>query len=142
MSAPDFLDTNVFVYAYDSSEPAKQHVAQDLVRRAVAGEIVTSTQVFAEFAATLLHKLTPPLTASDVIAILDALRPIKTIVPHSGTIRRAVEAHARYGVHFFDGMMIATAELGGCPRIWSEDLSAGQDYFNVIVENPFVTELR
>ena len=37
MSAPDFLDTNVLVYAYDVSDPGKQRVAQDLVRRALAG---------------------------------------------------------------------------------------------------------
>jgi predicted nucleic acid-binding protein len=76
MSAPDFLDTNVFVCAYDSTDAAKQHVAQDLVRRAVVGQTLTSVQVLGEFAATLLHKLTPPLPASDVITILDALSPI------------------------------------------------------------------
>lgn len=34
MPAPDFLDTNVLVYAYDVSDPAMQGIAQDLVRRA------------------------------------------------------------------------------------------------------------
>ena len=43
MPAPDFLDTDVLVYAYDPTDPPKQRVAQDLVRRAVAGEMVTST---------------------------------------------------------------------------------------------------
>jgi predicted nucleic acid-binding protein len=60
MPASDFLDTNVLVYAYDASQPEKQRVAQDLVRKAVAGEIVTSVQVLAEFAATLLHRFLPP----------------------------------------------------------------------------------
>ncbi len=59
MTAPEFLDTNVLVYAYDPSDPTKQKVAQDLVRRAVAGEILISSQVLAEFATTLLHKLSP-----------------------------------------------------------------------------------
>ena len=56
MTVPDFLDTNVFVYAYDASDPRKQQqLAQDLVRKAVSGEMLTSVQVLAEFAATLLH---------------------------------------------------------------------------------------
>ena len=52
-------------------------------------------------------------------------------------VRRAIQAHARYGVHFYDGMVVAAAERGGCKRIWSEDLNSGQDYFGVVVENPF-----
>lgn len=138
MHGPDFLDTNVIVYAYDASDPAKQHIAQDLVRRAVAGEIVTSTQVLGEFAATLLHKLSPAVRPADVSAILDALGPIKAIVPDVETVRRAVEAHAQYGVHFYDGMILAAAQHGACTRILSEDFNAGQSYFGIKVENPFV----
>jgi predicted nucleic acid-binding protein len=48
MSDPDFLDTNIPVYAYDAADPAKQNIAQDLVRRAVAGEFLVSTQVLAD----------------------------------------------------------------------------------------------
>jgi len=52
-------------------------------------------------------------------------------------VRRAVEAHAEYGVRFYDGMIVAAAERGGCERIWSEDFNAGQKYFGIVVENPF-----
>ena len=137
MPGPDFLDTNILVYAYDASEPAKQRIAQGLVRRAVAGEMVISTQVLAEFTATLLHKLSPAARPADVSAILDALGPIKMIVPDADSIRRAVEAHAKYGVHFYDGMILAAAERSDCARILSEDLNTGQSYFGIIVENPF-----
>jgi len=34
-------------------------------------------------------------------------------------------------------MIIATAEKGGCGRIWPEDLNAGQQYFGILAENPF-----
>jgi predicted nucleic acid-binding protein len=53
-------------------------------------------------------------------------------------VRRAVEVRATYGLHFYDGMMVAAAERAGCARIWSEDLNSGQVYFGVRVENPFV----
>jgi len=46
---------------------------------------------------------------------------------------RAVEAHAVYGIHFYDGTIVAAAERGGCETIWSEDLNAGQKYFGVTV---------
>jgi predicted nucleic acid-binding protein len=35
-------------------------------------------------------------------------------------------------------MIVAAAEKAGCARILSEDLSAGQTYFGVRVENPFL----
>jgi len=137
MPVPDFIDTNVLVYAYDASAPVKQRVAQGLVRKAVAGEAMTSTQVLAEFAATLLHKLLPPARSEDVIAILDALAPMKVISPDGDMVRRAVEARAAYGLHCYDSMIVAAAERAGCERIWSEDFNPGEEYFGVTVANPF-----
>ncbi len=72
-----------------------------------------------------------------MLVLLDALSPLKVVQPDKELVRRAVEAHARYGVHFYDGMIIAAAERADCKKIWSEDLNAGQEYFGVKVENPF-----
>ena len=137
MSAPEFLDSNVLVYAYDITDSRKQAMAQDLIRKALSGEVVISSQVLAEFAATLLHKLSPAARPEDVIALLDTFAPIKVIQPDEGMVRRAVEARSTYGVHFYDGMIVAAAERARCERIWSEDLNAGQKYFGVEVRNPF-----
>jgi len=133
----DFLDTNVLVYAYDTTDPRKQRIAQGLVERAVAGEAVASTQVLAEFAATLLHKLLPPARPEHVTTILDALAPIKLVPPDAEIVRRAVEAHAAYVLHFYDAMIVAAAERARCERIWSEDLNSGQKYFGITVTHPF-----
>ncbi len=137
MSGADFLDTNVVVYAYDDSRPQKQEVARRLLKGGVSGKIVISTQVLAEFAATMLHKVSPPATADAVMEGLDALTAIRLIVPDAELVRRAVEARAAYGLHFYDGMIVAAAERAGCKRILSEDFSAGQEYFGVTVSNPF-----
>lgn len=137
MPVPEFLDTNVLVYAYDPGDSHKQRIAQDLIRRALAGDCLVSTQVLAEFAATLLHKMQPAARPEDVAAVLDALGPIRVVVPDGDVVRRAVDVRAEYGVHFYDGMIVAAAERGGCGRIWSEDLNAGQKYFGIAVENPF-----
>ena len=135
MSALDFLDSNVFVYAYDVSSPKKRDIAQKLVAGAINGEYIASTQALGEFAATLIHKVSA--SADDVKTILDTLAPIKLILPDHGIVRRAVEAREAYGLHFYDGMIVAAAERGGCERIWSEDINSGQKYFGIAVENPF-----
>lgn len=137
MPAPDFLDTNILVYAYDPGDRRKQEISQDLVRKAVAGEILISTQVLGEFAATLLHKISPRARSREVSAAIEALSPARLVPLDGDIVRRAVEAHAQYGVHFYDGLIIAAAERGGCARIWSEDLNSGQKYFGIAVVNPF-----
>lgn len=137
MSGGDFLDTNVLVYAYQFNDPDKQRIAHELIRKAVAGKFVISTQVLGEFAATLLQKFSPPVPPDAVIAILDRLAPIKLVAPDAEFIRRSVEARSSYALHFYDCTIIAAAERAGCKRIWSEDLNAGQKYFGIVVENPF-----
>ena len=137
MSAPDFLDTNILVYGYDVTDPHKQRTAQNLIRKALAGEIVTSIQVLAEFSVTLLHKLAPPVRPKELCALLDVLAPIKLVVTDAETVRRAAEARAAYGIHFYDGMIVAAAERAGCKRIWSEDFNTKQKYFGIEVANPF-----
>ena len=137
LSGPDFLDTNVLVYAYDTNHPEKQRVARGLLKSGIAGKLVISTQVLAEFAATLLHKISPPPNAHAVLKGLDAMAPIRLVTPDAELIRRAVEVRASYGIHFYDGMIVAAAERAGCGRIWSEDLNAGQKYFGIAVTNPF-----
>lgn len=138
MSGPDFLDTNVLVCAFDNGNPEKQQVSRELLKSGIAGRTVISTQVLAEFAAALLHKISPRASADAVMRGLDALAPIRTITPDGDLVRRAVEAHVSYGIHFYDGMIVAAAERAGCGRIWSEDLNAGQKYFGVVVANPFL----
>lgn len=138
MSGLDFLDSNVLVYAYDPSDPRKQSIAQGIVEKAAAGEGVASTQVLSEFAVSLLYKLTPRAKPEEVAEILDSLNPIKLVGSDSGVVRRALEACSSYGIHFYDALIVAAAERGGCARILSEDLNAGQKYFQILVENPFI----
>lgn len=137
MSGLDFLDTNILVYAYQTSDPRKRKVARGLLARAVGGECVISIQVLAEFASVLLHKLQPPLPRDKVDDTLNGLGPVRTVTPDAQLVRRAVEAHAIYGIRFYDGMIVAAAERAGCGRIWSEDMNSKQQYFGVTVVNPF-----
>jgi len=138
MPAPEFLDTNVLVYAYDSSDARKQKIAQNLLRHALAGNIAISTQVLAEFSATLLHNISPAVTPEALSDVLKALAPIRLIATDGDIVRRAVEVRAKYRVHFYDCMILATEERGGCNKVWSEDLNSGQKYFGVKVQNPFI----
>ena len=137
MSALEFLDTNILVYSYTTTDLQKQEVARGLVRRALAGHLAISTQVLTEFAAALLHKVIPRVDAESVLFALDSFAPIPPMVTDAEVVRRAVEVQARYGLHFYDSLIVAAAERAGCEKIWSEDMNSGQKYFGISVQNPF-----
>lgn len=132
-----FLDTNILVYAWGKPGDEKRDVARELVRQSMDGAGVVAPHILGEFASVLLHKIRPAVGTADVLNALDALRAIPVVPSGLEIVRRAVEAHREYQVHFYDGLMIATAEASGCDEIYSEDLNHGQAYFGVVVINPF-----
>jgi predicted nucleic acid-binding protein len=58
----------------------------------------------------------------------------------AGVVRRAVEAVTSFGIHFCDGLVVASAERGGYATLYSysEDLNHGQSYFGVKLVNPYL----
>jgi predicted nucleic acid-binding protein len=63
MSAEVFLDTNILVYCFDSTNPEKQKVSKELVAR---NNWVVSWQVVQEFSSVALHKFRTPLKPDDL----------------------------------------------------------------------------
>ena len=138
MSASRFLDTNVIVYAYDTSDPVKQASAQALLRDAARhrnGAI--STQVLGEFFHTVVVKRRF-MSAAEALTIISALRAalhVCSIDPQ--LVEDAIAIHQRYQLRYWDALIVATAKSIGCSQIASEDMSAGQDYGGIAVTNPF-----
>jgi predicted nucleic acid-binding protein len=52
-------------------------------------------------------------------------------------VERAIETHKRYGIAYWDALIIAAAERAGCVEVLSEDLNDGQRYLDIVVSNPF-----
>ena len=131
-------DTNILVYAWDAKHRRKRSIARGLIRRALSGEGLLSQQVFGEFSAVMLYQMKPAIPASEVLPALDALANIRLVPSGAGVARRALEAAAAYGIHFYDGLVVAAAERGNCSTIYSEDLNHGQSYFRAELVNPFL----
>jgi predicted nucleic acid-binding protein len=52
-------------------------------------------------------------------------------------VKIAAEVSQRYRISYWDGAIVAAAEALGARTLYSEDLSDGQRYGPVRVENPF-----
>lgn len=94
-----------------------------------------SIQVLNEFANIALKKL--QLTDDETKAYIEAFKSIGTLRPRVEWTSRALEIRKRYMIQFYDAMLLAAAEAGGCDEILTEDLNDGQLYCGIKAVNPF-----
>ena len=136
-----FIDSNILVYSYDSTEPAKQTLAQELISSLVQNEnAVISVQVLGEFFFSVTRHIRNPLSIEQARAAVDLLSSFPTLPVINidlAMVRRAIATHSRYGINYWDSLIIAAAERAGCTRILSEDMNPGQSYHGMLAVNPF-----
>jgi predicted nucleic acid-binding protein len=136
MSAEVFLDTNILVYCFDSTNPEKQKISRELVAR---NNWVVSWQVVQEFSSVALHKFRTPLKSADLADYIELrLWPRCRVLPSEAILRKAATIYERYGFRFYDSLIIASALASGATTLLSEDLQHGQRIDSLEFPNPFV----
>ncbi len=135
----DFIDSNIFVYLFDETDPEKRRTAESLIRTALeVGSGTISFQVVQETLNVLTRKLVVPITLEDGRRFLDqVLLPLWSVMPSQGLYQRGLEIQARYRYGFYDSLILAAALGAGCTRLYSEDMQAGQRVEGIQIENPF-----
>jgi predicted nucleic acid-binding protein len=134
--ANSFGDTNVFVYAQDTSDPRRRTVALELLKSLSAeGRILISTQVLQEFASVAVRKL--GLSLPETHALLDELAKLPVCATDVSTIKEAVTIHFAHKLSYFDSLIIASAAQNRCSFLYSEDMASGQTIRGVTIVNPF-----
>ncbi|MGB7305955.1 MAG: PIN domain-containing protein [Burkholderiaceae bacterium] len=139
MSAERFLDTNVFIYQLDRSDPDKSAIADKLIRGAVLnGNGCVSYQVVQECINVISRKARLPLSPGDTASYLDnVLAPLLRVGASVELYRHALSLQTRYQYSFYDSLIIAGAIEAGCSELISEDLQAGQQIGTLTIRNPF-----
>ncbi|NJN84555.1 MAG: PIN domain-containing protein [Caldilineaceae bacterium] len=133
-----FVDTNVLVYAHDVSAGFKYEQAQALLGRLwESGNGCLSIQVLQEFYVVVTRKVAKPLHPDRVSPIINSLGKWSVHSPTVDDLQAAISLQSRYGISFWDAMIVRSAVRLGCLTLWSEDLNAGQRYENLVVANPF-----
>ena len=137
MSAKVFLDTNVLVYAVDTTRGAahNRQIARKIVR---SGQFGLSAQVLQEFFVTVTRKLKRPLSKASALRVVNELSRHDVVTLDVSLVRAGIAVSQRYQISHWDGAIIAAAEALGAKTVYSEDLNHGQRYGDVVVENPFL----
>jgi predicted nucleic acid-binding protein len=134
-----FIDTNILVYAHDTTAGDKHERARALLERLWdARDGCLSVQVLQEFFVTVTRKIPRPLDAGVAEEIVGDMSRWYVHAPAAADVLAAISLHQETGISFWDAMIVRSAAEVGCGIIYSEDLNHGQLYSGVRVENPFL----
>jgi predicted nucleic acid-binding protein len=140
MSGKFFLDTNVFVYSFDSRAPRKAHRAAQLILQAIRTRSgIVSYQVVQEFFNVALRRFGQPMTIVEAEQYLSTtFRPLLAVHSSHGLCGEALRIANRFKLSWYDSLIVASAIEGQCELLYSEDLQHGQRFGPVQVSNPFL----
>ncbi len=117
------LDTNILVYAVDSTDKRKHEIAKEIIEDCFRGQkIAISLQNLAEFFITATKKIDKPLTAKEAletIQLLIEVKDFKKISLNENTLIKAIELSAQ--APFWDAMIAATMLQNGINHIYTEN---------------------
>lgn len=134
-----FLDTNVLLYAFDTSAGEKRVRALEVIDTAWRdGNGCVSVQVLQEFYVNATRKLERPLPVAAARRIVASLSRWEVHAPEAEDVLSAIDLQQRTQVSFWDAMVLHSAGKLGCSLLYSEDLNAGQSIGGVTIVNPFV----
>lgn len=118
------VDTNVLIYAYDESSPAKQERARALLTSMEDGVLLW--QVACEFIAASRKLVAQGTELAVAWDRLDEIRgAFRVVVPTEGVLRRAREISSRTRAHFWDAMIFAACSEAGVTRLYTKDVPGG-----------------
>lgn len=134
-----FLDTNILVYSFDKTAPAKQLMARQLIRRSLHTQYgVISTQVVQEFLNLALRKFSPPLSTPEAREYLKStLLPLCQHFPSVPFYDQALFVQIETGYSWYDALVITAAIEANCTILFSEDLHHRQIIRGLTILNPF-----
>ena len=137
MTVRYFLDTNVLIYgaAGKHDEPEKYRRAVTLIQQEDFG---TSGQVLQEFYVNVIRKPLKPLSPLEALRWIEQLEVQPCAQIDAILVRQGIILAQRFRISYWDGAILAAAETLGARILYTEDLSHGQIYGSVRVENPFL----
>ena len=139
MSDRCFVDTTILVYAHDRSAGFKHQRARLLIEDLwKSGQGVLSTQVLQELCINVRRKATRPLSVEEARRLIQDYLSWEIVVNTPASVIQALDIEARYKISFWDALILQAAESSGVAILYSQDLTAGQNYGSVRAVNPFV----
>lgn len=136
-----FLDTNILIYSFDSSHPAKRKISRDLVAGALEkGKGIISYQVIQEFLNVATRKFAVAMKVKDAQIYLNiVLEPLCEVFSSMELFHQGLEISDQWRFPFYDALIVAAALQADCRVLYSEDMQDNQTVKGLSIRNPFKT---
>lgn len=134
-----FLDTNLLVYSFDKTAPAKQTIARQFIRHGLQTQQgIISTQIIQEFLNLAIRKFSPPFSIPEAREYLKStLMPLCQHFPSMAFYDQTLLIQMETGYSWYDALVITAAIETHCSTLLSEDLHHGQIIRGLTILNPF-----
>lgn len=134
-----FVDTNVLLYGEDGADPVKQARALDWLRALWLRRLGhLSTQVLNEFYNNATRKLKPPMPQGEARAEVRRYQRWQPWLLDHATVETAWAVQSRFGIGYWDALIVAAAQAQGCRYLLTEDMQHLQVMDRVQILNPFL----
>jgi predicted nucleic acid-binding protein len=141
MSARCFVDTNILLYIPDARDAKKQSVAVSCIKSIrKMGELCINLQVINEFMANA-QRLFSEQPVSQIRSFIADFFPACTASYDCSTVRNSWSLQDRYGFSCWDSLIVASALEARCRFLVSEDFQNGQHVDDMVLVNPFETDI-
>ena len=138
MTGPCFVGADVFLYARDPRQGAKQARAAEWIAHLWRERLGrTSVQVLSEYYVVATEKLSPRVPAQAAWDDVRALFAWKPQPSDEALLRRAREVEERWRLSWWESLVVAAAQLQECELLLTEHLQDGAAFGDVVVRSPF-----
>lgn len=136
MSAEIFVDTNLLYYAHTTSSDPRHDKARAPIQTlwSAPGKAAISIQVLQELHVNLVRKA--GLAPSESARLVNNYLAWAVVDNDRVLLSSAFDVQGRWGLSFWDSLIVAAAHRIGASELWSEDLASGQSYDKTRVMNP------
>lgn len=141
MSDKIFIDTNIFIYAFDDDFPHKKTIANSIVELFTSNpDYYISTQVLREFYSIVTRKI--KVNAKIAKSFIVSLKEFNIVADTLDTILKAIDLQSKYSLSFWDSLIVASAIENNCTILYSEDMQHNLKIQDLTVINPFKEEIK
>lgn len=134
MNAKAFVDTNILMYAHDTSAGDKHKLAQHAIESLwESGTGVVSTQVLEELSVSLRRESPHPLSVENTRQLIRDYMTWEVVTVDAEDVIEALALEERYGVPFRDALILHAASKAGVEFLLSDEIAPDARYsFKVV----------
>ena len=137
------IDTNLLVYAYDTTDEQKHKAARSLIEKCwkKRTKYVISSQNLAEFFMIATKKIPNPIKIEEAEQIVNDICSFscwKIINYTESTLKKAIELYKKDKKSFWDSLIISTMLENGITNIYTENIKDFRDFEGITTINPLI----